>query len=551
MLHRAFIKEIHEEGLLLASIRDVDFRDSQANTFLYDSRQSYSLPESITSTISEARELLSSLSPPNEEEDDAAEDIESWPLAAAKNHLAKNPSPSSTELALLFALLAHVQLLDTIELEFRSQPAPSIGPSLAKAIQEFLLPLWSSLEKTIPAEVEEPPLIDGRIFSLVVVALIQSSDPQQLLGNAVWSRVMESWKELNLSPPDFGVLQQLAGDQVAHPANIKEFNEFSLYPFNTPVLADALASVDVPVKPADSFDAVPSPLIQFSSPSIFAPSYRHQTYRTPIPKHLGGDLPKPKDKKGIWKQLRKIQRDMMHIERQAGSLTGAQGAKLEAEVIVPTGINLLGTGSTFAASAVVRVAGSVPSSRTETPDVQVKGTKGKKAPQAQPGGAKGKGGGGGKNKKEPPMKSADKLRMQIGEQKKAKSLSDGESWWKNRLSELSDIAELSERIEMIDLMLRSNKRLEGSGPSERSLAANVRLYRISCEAWKLVEDPKKGDQNVRDGYTVRLIKMTLDMRKYGGEGGVLTPTMVKCLWSLLEVSLKLPRAWCLRRSMAY
>lgn len=60
----------------------------------------------------------------------------------------------------------------------------------------------------------------------------------------------------------------------------------------------------------------------------------------------------------------------------------------------------------------------------------------------------------------------------------------------------------------------------------------MRLFRINSEVWKWIEDPFKTKPEIADKYRVSLLKMTFDMRRYSD---VLTPTMVKCLWSLLEV----------------
>jgi hypothetical protein len=393
--------------------------------------------------------------------------------------------------------------------------------------------VFESLEATIPEDVDEPPKIDGRIFTLLLTKLLQSGPtPLEVLGEEAHASVMEVWSELELPDVDFGALRQIAASQADSAQRVTsppEFKEFALYPFSSPVLAECLAEVEVPTKALDDFGGVPEPSHEFDSSSIFVQTKRHQTYRSPLPKHLGGEQAKPKDKRQQFKLLRKNQRDMVHIERLANSLTGARGAKLEAEVIPPVGNAV---SSNFAPSAAASLANSRAGSRAETPEV--KGAKGKRAQQQgqseagsvppSPISAKGKGG---KGKKEPVLKSADKLRMQIESQKKAKSASEGETWWRNRLEDLKNISELSERNEMIDLQLKSNKRLE----ADPVLAANMWLYRIHCEVWHWIENPDRENPPVKDGYIVRLVKMIKGMKQYQN---VLTPTMVKCLWSVME-----------------
>jgi hypothetical protein len=469
----------------------------------------------------------------DDEEDEAAEDVDSWPVEAIRHYIDSN-TPAPHHLPILYAFLAHSLLLRTIDLDLRSQPAISLDPVLSKIVtSEFLPGVFLSIEATAPDDIDETPLIDGRIFTYLLAALLQpNADVADLLGKAVHNSLTETWKELELSPVDFGSLSQRlqAGTLATASANPLEFREFSLYPFESSVFQDALNEVDVPAKAIDDFGGVPPHLHEFDSDSVYRPSRHRQTYRSPIPKHLGGEGPKPKDNRGKWKVLRQNQRFMNNLERQANSLTGAKGAKLEAEVFAPTGISVAAPRN----PAVAALSGSRQGSRPDSPDT--KGAKSKRASQAQAqstessaestraGSTKGKGG---KKGKEPPMKSADKLRAQIASQKSAKATTDSESWWRGRLEDWKSITELADRIEMIDMQLKNNKRVE----SDNALAANVWMYRINCECWHWIENPSRTEKNIKDGYIVRLLKMVKGMKDHTS---VLTPTMVKCLWSVLE-----------------
>lgn len=399
--------------------------------------------------------------------------------------------------------------------------------------------------------------MDGRIYAIVLNALADSEldDMTTVIGEETYKAVLEQWTgELELPPVDFGALRQLAdvvsGNQ--RKPETAEFQEFALYPFTAPILSDLLSppNIQVPTKSLDHFGSIPPPLDEFgpSSDSVFSPSKRNTNASSgrgpPLPKHLGGEPPRPKDKKAIYKALRKNQRDMVYIERQASSLTGVKGSKLEAEAVPPTGILI--------SAGMLSGAGSKEPSRAATPISEVGGgrpphgppLKGKKGSLLNTENAStrsslgGKGGRGGKKGgKEPVMKSADKLRAQIQTQKTAKTSSDGETWWRNRLEELKNISDLAERIEMLDLQLKNNKRLDDmSGTAGAGLAANVWLYRINCECWHWVENPKRSQSEVKDRYVVKLLKMTMGMKHFSAGGqNVLTPTMVKCLWSVLEV----------------
>ncbi|KAG8802433.1 hypothetical protein FRC17_006414, partial [Serendipita sp. 399] len=546
LLHRAFIKDMHDEGILVGSLRDLDFRDSQANTFLYDHKHKLEKPFSsaVATGIRQAHEMILDLMPVDtddfEDEDEegnpiAAEDVPSWPERSIRHYFSQlDSTPSPPQLALAYAFLAHVKLLDAIDLDLRSQPASTLSPSLIKIITEGFLPtIFESLEATMPLDVDEPLRVDGRIYAHLVENLIKPGvERTSMLGGGITSTIDSIWSELELPLVDFGALAQLAsGASAASREKLGEFHEFALYPFSCEVLDENLSSVEAPVKQPDSFLSEPEPLHDFKDSAMFSRTKRQLVFRSPLPKHLGGEQPKPKDKWGVMKLLRKNQRDMVHIERQANSLTGAKGTKLEPEVIAPVGDK----GPTASVAGAGSAVTSRVSSRPETPEL--KGAKGKKhgaqdsvssvASSVASSPAKGKKGGG-KKEKEPVLKSADKLRMQIEAQKKAKAVEDGESWWKNRLEDLKNIAELKERIEMLDLQLKNNRRVE----TDPKLAANVWLYRINCECWHWIENPSRTEPDVKDGYAIRLVKMVRGMKQYLS---VLTPTMTKCLWSVMEV----------------
>jgi len=576
---------------------------NQENAFSYNKKNREPLSESIIIAATEAAELLASLNSTYSANDpDSSGDSDSdstpsqsllgWPLKAARDYLSNNP-PTPPRSALLFAFLTHTHLLQTMELSLRSQPAPSLPPDILDLLTtEFLPEFFKSLQKTIPDDVDGAPSIDGRIYGILLNELIpcDSDKLASVIGQDMYKAVLEQWTdELEQPPVDFGALRELvrssqptpkpeteaiskaewqASESYPHPASPENaaFQEFALYPFTAPVLSEVLSpqNVQVPTKAVDEFGGGPEPLERFGphSDSIFVPSRRHVSTSTrgpPLPRHLGGEQPRPKDRWGLSRMLRKNQRDMVHIERQASSLIGVKGAKLEAEVITPTGIFFgAGGGTGGGVSGVLSGATSMEVSREGTPMSDVGGSgsggrpiaKGKKgvsllpasnhaSAQSSPAGGKGgKGGGKKAGGKGPPMKSADKLRAQIESQKKAKVSSDAETWWRNRLEELKNISDLKERIEMIELQLKNNKRLEdpSSGGVGAVLAAQVWLYRINCECWHWVENPRRAEREVKDQYVVKLLKMVMGMKPFSASGqNLLTPTMVKCLWSVLEV----------------
>jgi hypothetical protein len=203
---------------------------------------------------------------------------------------------------------------------------------------------------------------------------------------------------------------------------------------------------------------------------------------------------------------------MRNLERQAKSLSGAKGAPLEQEVITT-----VGQGGTASGTRP----NTRPNTRPGTPDSQT-GSRSHSTQKQRLASPKGK------KAKEPKLSSADKLRAQIAAQKATKAVSESESWWAARLKDLNDIQEIPERIEMLELQLKNRRVAE-----DKSLAAQMWLFRIHLECWRWVEDVRRTEPDVHDGYVVRLVGMVKHLGGYAS-GGHLTPSMVKASWTVLE-----------------
>lgn len=505
------------DGLFVASLCDIDYRDSQVHTFLFD-RTPYDTTTDIREGITAALKLFAGITEKVEEsfeeEVEAADDEESWTSDSAKAFLSTtNSTDGSLRRAILWVFLAHGILLRSLPLELRSQAEAGLPPALVSTLTRHILPdLLTAFGLCLPNELTIQPSIDGRIFSLLLAQLIQpNAIPLKVLGAETFKTTQALWSSVTSDAVDFSVLKTFSiGFAGVTTSPAPEFDDFPLYPFDNQVFNEAFESVAVTTRSTTSLDAVPPPLLEFGGNSIFTSSTRRRTEKAVPPKHLGGDDGKPKDRKAREKMLRNNQRFMRNLERQAKSLSGAKGAPLEQEVITTIGQGATASGRN-----------TRPNTRPGTPDSQA-GSRSHSTQHQQLASPKGK------KPKEPKLSSADKLRAQIAAQKATKAASESESWWAARLKDLNDIQEVPERIEMLELQLRNRRVAE-----DKSLAGQMWLFRIHLECWRWVEDIRRTEPEVHDRYAVRLVGIVKHFGGYG-DGGHLTPSMVKASWTVLE-----------------
>jgi len=504
------------DGLFVASLCDIDYRDSQVHTFLFDRtpyNKTMDIREGITAALKLFANITEKVEESFEEELEAADDEESWTSDSAKAFLSTtNGADGPLRRAILWVFLAHGILLRSLPLELRSQAEPSLPPVLVSTLTRHILPdLLTAFGLCLPNELTTQPPIDGRIFGLLLAQLIQpNAVPSKVLGAETFKTTQAFWSSVTSDAVDFSVLKTFStGPAGVTKSPAPEFDDFPLYPFDNQVFNEAFESVAVTTRSSTSLDAVPPPLLEFGGNSIFTSSTRRRTEKAVPPKHLGGDDGKPKDRRAREKMLRNNQRFMRNLERQAKSLSGAKGAPLEQEVI--TAISQGGTASGR---------NTRPNTRPGTPDSQA----GSRSQSTQKQLASPKG----KKVKEPKLSSADKLRAQIAAQKATKAATESESWWAARLKDLNDIQEIPERIGMLELQLRNRRVAE-----DKSLAAQMWLFRIHLECWRWVEDVRRTEPEVHDAYAVRLVGIVKQLGGYAS-GGHLTPSMVKASWTVLE-----------------
>lgn len=99
------------------------------------------------------------------------------------------------------------------------------------------------------------------------------------------------------------------------------------------------------------------------------------------------------------------------------------------------------------------------------------------------------------------LSSADKIRQKNKNEKQSKADDESFTWWQGQLTELKNIKTPRERGLMVESLFRNKKCQEGWCFIE------VRLYRLHAELQTWIDDPAKEDADVRDRYTVSIMRM--------------------------------------------
>jgi hypothetical protein len=436
-------------------------------------------------------------------DDNAFISLDDGLLSLAKQFSATNPAAMDKTLFEAFA--AHCVLLEQLPISARAQRLPSTHPDLLNLLCKSLLPqLFGLLGSIVPLSSRRWLDIDGRVFLCLLHFLITNpeQDLKTALGETLTSRIDAVLASTGLSDTNINDLR------TAFPAPPAESNEEEerpisprpLLPFSHPVFDEDLEDVNVHAE-IDSEDSEHDDHMHFGQGTVFKDTaHWHNHKRAILPKYLGGEDPKPKT---VWerrKKLKREQRFMANMNKNAQSLTGALGVQLQRQVIPLAGKGGKDTKESkrtpqaIAAAAAAATTESVP--------------------------AKGKG----KKEKEPKLSSADKLRAKIKAEKTTKSVDGLTVWWDEQLAKMAKM-NVRDRIAQTELLQRSTKAKEGW------LAVELRLWRLHLELtdWIGQDDPEA--DAVRDRYTVsimRLVKALYEMEP-------LTPGVLSILASVLTV----------------
>lgn len=257
---------------------------------------------------------------------------QSWIEHVVRDVLANRRTGMEFTGELLWIFVAHILILPTLSLQERARRLDILHPKLQNILMTAFLPsVFIELEHALPSSGDLD--LDGHVFVALLAFLLQSSPTtfSALLGEDVVTQLDAVWSSLDLPPIDFGPLAarfpcSLMTTQVkASPIQVR-----GLLPFTHPFFDDQLAPVHV--------DAVveAAPTTRMSFNTVFNDNYHwHNSRRSILPPHLGGEDYKPMDERQRRRKLRSDQRFMASLEWQAQTLTGAFGTPIQRQIILP------------------------------------------------------------------------------------------------------------------------------------------------------------------------------------------------------------------------
>jgi hypothetical protein len=410
--------------------------------------------------------------------------------------------PSVIKKALFAVFIAHCILLEQLPISSRAQHLPPVHRDLINVLYNEVLPqLFAYLSGIVASSSHRWLDVDGRILLCLLHFFITHPDQHfdTALGDVLASRVNFVLESSGLSGIRMDDLRKAYPTPPAD-KNVEDDRPMSprpLLPFSHPVFDEDLEDVNVHTE-IESSDSEQEDHMRFGHGTVFKDTaHWHNHKRAILPKYLGGEDPKPKT---VWekrKKLKREQRFMANMNKNAQSLTGALGVQLQRQVIP-----LAAKGGKEGKESK-RVPQTIAAATTNEAMVP-----------------KGKG----KKEKEPKLSSADKLRAKIKAEKTTKSVDGLTIWWDEQLAKLAKM-NVQNRIAQSELLQRSAKAKEGW------LAIELRLWRLHLELtnWIAQEDPEA--DTVRDRYTVsimRLVKVLYEMEP-------LTPAILSILASVLTV----------------
>lgn len=283
--------------------------------------------------------------------------ISSFPLSTAKITLDKLPSQDSqlthmckrylaptegphdqVSVAFLKAFVAHVLLLETLSIEERAQPLAPLHDAMLRLLTEFLPKIFLILEYIV-RETGWKLDLDSKLFVrlLHILWLHPGASFSQVVGDGVSSRVDAIWAPLEVGTVNFSIFASEFGTTEELVVPTPTHNALRVLPFENPILDEQLSVVQVRVESTGDI-TVPTGHLEFGDGIVVADTrHWHNQKRALLPKHLGGEDAAPKDARARFRELRRQQRFMASLQKQATTLTGALGAPLEQQVIVAVG----------------------------------------------------------------------------------------------------------------------------------------------------------------------------------------------------------------------
>lgn len=347
-------------------------------------------------------------------------DRDAWLVQAAHAYLQHVDVSDTLSLPLLHAFLAHIVLLQSLDVSDRGLGPRVLDRTLANYVRTTFYPAIFSFLGVRLSEVTFRPDLDGRIFEHLLHALVDGHELSSLLGPPAATELDAIWNSLGQDASTYTALSAQFSPVKTKDSAAQIVHSIRLLPLSNDVVDDVLHDIDSVAE----IDNDTSNEIEFQSSGVaqsilLCDTHMWHKERTKVPlHHISPQAPKPATEKLRQRKLKNDQRFMKQLQRQAETLTGAKGARLQQQVIAPVGTSRVSSNK----------------SREKVPAQQKSGGK----------------------KGQPPLKSADKLRQQIKQAKDVKVQSEAETWWKAQLTEMSKLTP-SAQITHLDGLKRNKK----------------------------------------------------------------------------------------------
>ncbi|KAJ3899931.1 hypothetical protein F5879DRAFT_461062 [Lentinula edodes] len=467
LLQRELLFELSRQGLAFALLKGAEYRDSKIMTFVYESRtyvQNLQLDLPLKHAISLSRdeldEQLGYITP-------LSTLVIQHPLEWWSNRLPVG------DLSSMFLL--HVSLIAQLDVRLLARGLPKLHPDLELLLQRTFLPsVFRILAQSDSCSLD----IDGRLFLEVLRFVIQTkaTSVKQILPSL--QKADENFRilsELSFDGP--GLADRYPSPPISAVAASPPPQQYHLLPFSNHVFDTALAHVNIPGMSQIDVNA-PNSIFGMD---ILANDTKHwHNMHSILPTYLGGPKSKPLNEWEKRRRDRKLHRDQTRLQKQAASLTGANGNILEKTIIAPVG-------SKPQNSKPIRLSGA---DKTRAKIQEGKSKKTKEADRSKP----------------PILTGANKARAKILEDKSKKTEKEAVEWWGGKLKAMT-LDTVEDQLEHVKLM----KRNPSSKATYPSVAFEMRLYELHLilKGWTMKSDPDSS----RDEMVIKILRLLSEIKK--------------------------------------
>jgi hypothetical protein len=405
-------------------------------------------------------------------------DADTWRERVLRAFLNRPMSRELVNIAMLRVWFAHQSLLSHLAPADRALPPPPLSQPLVDYITNRFYPL---LFPILQAELEGKDFmldVDGSVFGFLLDAVLGGGFLPNLVGDSITQDLDAIWAAADSAAPGVDVL--LASFARAVPnAAVPPSPSIRTLAFGHEVFNPYISNIHTVTEHQDPLSISKQPI------SILLNPYAAVVDPQSAPAHRALARAPPIDEKARNRRLKRDQRQMTHLTRLAGSLTGAAGAVLQQQVIVATPPR--------------------PSSKGKLPNnSQISKTK------VRPG-------------KAVLLSKAEQIRQANTKSKAAQADASADAWWRNQLDEFKKFS-LTKQQGNLEPLFRNPK------AQDECLKAEMTLYRLDLIVRTWIDDPKAADAPVTERYQVKILAEIKDISGMKG----CTPSMRKTLAGLLK-----------------